>query len=38
MIYILFTMHKLAQTYKNVDLEKLIKNFEERLHDLRGCL
>uniref|UniRef100_A0A7V5XF28 Peptide chain release factor 2 n=1 Tax=Thermodesulfobacterium geofontis TaxID=1295609 RepID=A0A7V5XF28_9BACT len=31
-------MHKLAQIYKNVDLEKLIKNFEDKLEDLRGCL
>ncbi|AEH22636.1 hypothetical protein TOPB45_0534 [Thermodesulfobacterium geofontis OPF15] len=31
-------MHNLAQIYKNVDLEKLIKNFEDKLEDLRGCL
>jgi hypothetical protein len=38
MIYILFAMHKLAQIYKSVDLEKLIKNYEGKLEDLRGCL
>uniref|UniRef100_A0A7V4N327 Peptide chain release factor 2 n=1 Tax=Thermodesulfobacterium geofontis TaxID=1295609 RepID=A0A7V4N327_9BACT len=31
-------MHKLTQIYKNVDLEKLIKNYEDKLEDLRGCL
>ncbi|PMP67209.1 MAG: peptide chain release factor 2 [Thermodesulfobacterium geofontis] len=31
-------MHKLTQTYRNVDLEKLIKSYKEKLHDLRGCL
>jgi hypothetical protein len=28
----------LAQIYKSVDLEKLIKNYEGKLEDLRGCL
>ncbi len=38
MVYILSAMHKLTQTYRNVDLEKLIKSYKEKLHDLRGCL
>lgn len=28
----------LLQTYKNVDFERLIKNYEEILLNLRGCL
>ena len=38
MIYILSAMYEIAQTYKNVDFEKIIKTYEEKLEDLRGCL
>ena len=38
MVYILSAMHGIAQTYKNVDFEKIIKTYEEKLKDLRGCL
>lgn len=38
MIYILSAMHEIAQTYKNVDFERIIKTYEEKLEDLRGCL
>ncbi|RKX61250.1 MAG: peptide chain release factor 2 [Thermodesulfobacteriota bacterium] len=31
-------MHEIAQTYKNVDFERIIKTYEEKLKDLRGCL
>jgi len=36
--YILSAMQGIAQAYKNVDLEKVIKSYEEKLQDLRGCL
>ncbi|MCU4138159.1 MAG: hypothetical protein MW689_001730 [Thermodesulfobacteria bacterium] len=38
MVYILSAMHGIAQTYKNVDFERIIKTYEEKLEDLRGCL
>lgn len=38
MIYILSAMHEIAQTYKNIDFEKIIKTYEGKLQDLRGCL
>jgi hypothetical protein len=38
MDYILLAMQAQYQVYKNVDLEKLIRTYEEKLHDLRGCL
>jgi len=38
MDYILSAMQVAYQAYKNVDLEKLIKTYEEKLQDLRGCL
>ena len=38
MVYILSAMHGIAQTYKNVDFEKIIKTYEGKLQDLRGCL
>ncbi|HEA83839.1 MAG TPA: peptide chain release factor 2 [Thermodesulfobacterium geofontis] len=31
-------MQGIVQAYKNVDLEKVIKSYEEKLQDLRGCL
>jgi len=36
--YILSAMQGIVQAYKNVDLEKVIKSYEEKLQDLRGCL
>jgi len=38
MDYILSAMHEIAQIYKNVDFEKIIKTYKEKLQDLRGCL
>lgn len=28
----------LLALYKNIDLEKVLKDYEEKLSDLRGCL